>query len=322
MTDGSDASLVVEVSSLAKTYRVGFLMKPVEAVKSVSFTVREGEIVGLIGPNGSGKTTTIKVLLGLCSATSGSARIRGVPVADPRSRERVGFLPENPYVYPYLTPREFVDLCARLSGLDASKREDRVPKALERTGIAYAADRPVHRLSKGMLQRTGLAAALVADPELLVLDEPMSGLDPLGRREVRDLIFEERSAGRTVLFSTHVLSDVEALCDRVVILRKGEVVTAGTVSELVRRAATMVELTLHAVPDHARKEIAGEARILRELGDELVLEVEGDAALGAAIERALHHGARVTSAVPRKDSLEDLFVRQALGAGEPVRGTD
>jgi ABC-2 type transport system ATP-binding protein len=317
-----DPSLVIEISSLAKTYRVGFLMKPVEAVKNVSFSVREGEIVGLIGPNGSGKTTTIKVLLGICGATSGSARIRGIDSADPRARERVGFLPENPYVYPYLTPREFVDLCARLSGLDAAKREERVPKVLERTGIAYAADRPVHRLSKGMLQRTGLAAALVADPELLVLDEPMSGLDPLGRREVRDLIFEERSVGRTVLFSTHVLSDVEALCDRVVILQKGEVMMTGAVSDLVRRSATMVELTLRAVSEGSRKEVVGEARVLRELGDEVVLEVEGDAALGAAIERALAHGARVTSAVPRRDSLEDLFVRQALvGSGEDARGT-
>jgi len=316
----TDASLVVDISALAKTYRVGFLMRSVEAVKGVTFQVHEGEIVGLIGPNGSGKTTTMKMLLGLCRATSGHARIRGIDVSDPRSRERVGFLPENPYVYPYLTPREFVDLCARLSGLDAKKREERVPKVLERTGIAYAADRPVHRLSKGMLQRTGLAAALVADPELLVLDEPMSGLDPLGRREVRDLIFEERSAGRTVLFSTHVLSDVEALCDRVVILQKGEVVMTGAVGDLVRRSATMVELTLRAVAEDARKDIVGGARILREVGEELVLEVEGDAALGAAIERAIAHGARVTSAVPRRDSLEDLFVRQALvGSGDDAR---
>ena len=238
-------------------------------------------------------------------------------MSDRRARERVGFLPENPYVYPYLTPREFIDLCARLSGVSAADRAIRIPRVLERTGIAYAADRPVRRLSKGMLQRTGLAAALVADPELLVLDEPMSGLDPLGRREVRDLIVEERRAGRTVLFSTHVLSDVEVLCDRVVILRAGEVMMTGMVRDLVRRSATMVELTLRAVPDAARSEIAGDCAVLRELGDELVLEVKGEAALSSIIERAMRHGARVTSAIPRKDSLEDLFVQQALvGSGD------
>ncbi|GAC1352484.1 MAG: hypothetical protein NVS3B20_14790 [Polyangiales bacterium] len=310
--DRSAAKLVVEVVGLRKSYRVGFLMKSVEAVKGISFDVREGEIVGLIGPNGSGKTSTLKVLLGLCRPTAGSVRIRGIDVNDPRSRELVGFLPENPYVYPYLTPREFVDLCARLSGMSAFDRSQRIPKVLERTGIAYAADRPVRRLSKGMLQRTGLAAALVAEPELLVLDEPMSGLDPLGRREVRDLIFEERSAGRTVLFSTHVLSDVEVLCDRVVILRKGEVVVQGSVRDLVNRSATMVELTLRAVTPAARSSIASDAQVLRELEDELVLEVEGEDALASTIERATQHGARVTSAIPRKDSLEDLFVRKAL----------
>ncbi len=308
-------SKIVEIDSLRKTYLIGFLRKKVEGARGISFDVHEGEIVGLIGPNGAGKTTTIKVLLGLCAPSSGSAKIRGLDSSDPRSRERVGFLPENPYVYPYLTPREFVDLCGRLSGLSAAARNDRVPKVLDRTGIAWAADRPVHRLSKGMLQRTGLAAALVADPELLVLDEPMSGLDPLGRREVRDLIFEERSNGRTVLFSSHVLSDVEALCDRVVILRQGEVVVSGAVDALVHRGATITELTLRRVGD-LRGKLVERARILREMGDDLVLEVEGEETLGETIALATQGGAKIVSAVPRKDSLEDLFVREALRTGD------
>jgi ABC-2 type transport system ATP-binding protein len=309
---------VIEIDRLHKTYQLGFFRKKVHAVRGISFSVQEGEIVGLIGPNGSGKTTTLKVLLGLCAPTSGSARVRGIDSRDPRSREGLGFLPENPYVYPYLTPREFVDLCGRLSGLDAETRAKRIPRVLERTGIAFAADRPVRRLSKGMLQRTGLAAALVAEPSLLVLDEPMSGLDPLGRREVRDLIFEERRLGRTVLFSSHVLSDIEALCDRVVILHKGLVVTAGLVKDLVKRSATLTELTLRNVPADARASLLDGATVLRELNDELVLEVAGDEGLARAIERALSVGAKVTSAIPRKDSLEDLFVREALQpAGEP-----
>jgi ABC-2 type transport system ATP-binding protein len=309
---------IIEIDKLHKTYRLGLLRKKVEAVRGVSFTVDEGEIVGLVGPNGSGKTTTLKVLLGLCAPTSGSARVRGIDASNPRSRESLGFLPENPYVYPYLTPREFIDLCGRLSGLDSATRNQRIPRVLERTGIAFAADRPVRRLSKGMLQRTGLAAALIAEPSLLVLDEPMSGLDPLGRREVRDLIFEERRLGRTVLFSSHVLSDIEALCDRVVILHKGQVVRAGLVKDLVKRSATLTELTLRNVTADARSTVAEGATVLRELNDELVLEVAGDDGLARAIERALAAGAQVTSAIPRKDSLEDLFVREALQpAGEP-----
>jgi ABC-2 type transport system ATP-binding protein len=286
------------------------------ALDGVDLDIPAGRIVGLIGPNGAGKTTTIKCLLGLCAPTAGAARIRGLDAREPRARESVGFLPENPYVYPYLTPREFVDLCARLSGMTAHDRKDRVPRALERTGIAWAADRPVHRLSKGMLQRTGLAAALVADPELLVLDEPMSGLDPLGRREVRDLIFEERAAGRTVLFSSHVLSDVEALCDRVVILNNGEVVVSGAVSDLIHAGATLAELTLRGVHSELRAQLTERATLLREMGDSLVLEVEGDAVLGELIALALQNGAKLVSAIPRKDSLEDLFVRAALRTGD------
>jgi ABC-2 type transport system ATP-binding protein len=307
---------VVEIENLKKTYLVGFMRKAVEGARGISFDVNEGEIVGLIGPNGAGKTTTIKCLLGLCAPTSGSAKIRGVDAREPRARAKVGFLPENPYVYPYLTPYEFVDLCARLSGVPSKTREEQIPKVLERTGIAWAADRPVHRLSKGMLQRTGLAAALVADPELLVLDEPMSGLDPLGRREVRDLIFEERARGRTVLFSSHVLSDVEALCDRVVILRSGEVVVAGAVNELIHRSATMTELTLRGVDDSLREDLAARSKLLRHMGDEVALEVEGEALVAELVTRALGAGGKLVSAVPRKDSLEDLFVRAALRTGD------
>ncbi len=310
------AQPVVEIANLRKTYLVGFMRKAVEAVRGVSLTVGQGEIVGLIGPNGSGKTSTIKCLLGLCAPTAGSAKIHGIDAREPASRARVGFLPENPYVYPYLTPREFVDLCARLSGMTPAARAERIPLVLERTGIAWASDRAVHSLSKGMLQRTGLAAALVADPELLVLDEPMSGLDPLGRREVRDLIFEEKGGGKTVLFSSHVLSDVEALCDRVVILRRGEVVVSGAIHELIRRSATILELTLRDVDAKTRAVLGERAKILRELGSDLVLEVEGDAVLGDLMRIALDGGSQVVSAVPRKDSLEDLFVREALHTGD------
>jgi ABC-2 type transport system ATP-binding protein len=184
--------------------------------------VRRGEIFGFLGPNGAGKTTTIKMLTGLIEPTSGDAFLFGKRVPSAESRRDVGFLPENPYVYPYLTPREFVEMCGNLSGMRGASLRSRTLEVLTKVGIAYAADRQVRRLSKGMLQRTGLAAALVSDPQMLILDEPMSGLDPVGRKEVRDLIFAERELGRTIFFSTHILSDVEAMCDRVTILRQGE----------------------------------------------------------------------------------------------------
>ena len=204
-------------------------------MNDVSFDVNDGEIFGLIGPNGAGKTTTIKMLTGLIAPSGGSATVFGHAIPSAKAMERVGFMPENPYVYPYLTPTEFVEMCGRLSGLRGRAVRERTARVLEQVGTAYAADRPVGRLSKGMLQRAGLAAALVADPELLILDEPMSGLDPVGRKDVRDLILEERARGKTVFFSTHILSDVETLCDYVTILRQGNVVVSGKLSDLLQQ---------------------------------------------------------------------------------------
>ena len=198
---GPSAEKLIEVKDLKKSFKVGFFQsKLVEAVKGVSFDVRRGEIFGFLGPNGAGKTTTIKMLTGLIAPTSGEAILMGRRVPSGRGAARDRFLPENPYVYPYLTPREFVELCGRLSGMGGKELSSRAMTVLEQVKIAYAADRPVGRLSKGMLQRTGLAAALVADPEMLILDEPMSGLDPVGRKEVRDLIYAERDRGRTIFF--------------------------------------------------------------------------------------------------------------------------
>ncbi|MFS8066638.1 MAG: ABC transporter ATP-binding protein, partial [Byssovorax sp.] len=184
-TASDDRERLIDVRALEKTFKVGFLeRKSVAAVKGVSFDVRRGEIFGFLGPNGAGKTTTIKMLTGLIAPSGGEAFLFGKPVPTPASRERLGFLPENPYVYPYLTPREFVELSGQLSGMSGKALRSRTAEVLELVKITYAADRQVRRLSKGMLQRAGLAAALVSDPEMLILDEPMSGLDPVGRKEV------------------------------------------------------------------------------------------------------------------------------------------
>jgi ABC-2 type transport system ATP-binding protein len=313
------SDVVLRVEQLAKTFTKPFdVLRPfkiqrVEAVRDVSFEVSRGEIFGFLGPNGAGKTTTIKMLTGLIAPTRGRAFILGHEAPSPEAMARVGFLPENPYVYPYLTPREFVSLCARLSGVPGRALAARVEAVIARVGMAYAIDRAVRALSKGMLQRVGLAAALVHEPELLVLDEPMSGLDPVGRKEVRDLIVEEKRAGRTVFFSSHILSDVEMLCDRVCILRKGEVVVKGAIGELLgggkkRRSEVHLGGASDALFAWLSEQGFGPSRI----GEVLVVEADGEESLRAIVERALASGARLESVTQSKDTLEDLFVRQAI----------
>jgi len=224
---------VLEIRDLHKTFRVGFFRKRVDAVRGVSFAVREGEIFGLLGPNGAGKTTTLKVMMGLIAPTAGEIRIFGRASSDPRARRDVGFLPENPYFHEYLTPRELLEFYGRLVGLSGERIRVRRDALIEKVGLADAAGRPLRKFSKGMLQRIGLAQALVGEPRLLVLDEPMSGLDPIGRKFVADLIGDLNRAGTTVLFSSHILSDVERLCHRVVILNRGAKVAEGSLAELV-----------------------------------------------------------------------------------------
>ena len=306
----SETALSVE--NLAKTFVKPFTGTKVEAVRGVSFEVRRGDIFGFLGPNGAGKTTTIKMLTGLIFPTGGKATILGEPVPSPDAMGKVGFLPENPYVYPYLTPREFVSLCGRLNGLSGRTLHAAVERVIERVGITYAMDRRVGALSKGMLQRTGLAAALVHSPELLILDEPMSGLDPVGRKEVRDLIVEESRAGRTVFFSSHILSDVELLCDHVCILRKGEVVAGGSMEDLLGSDLRCSEITLADVPDELVADLSALASTAERLGKSLVLDVQGDEGVKTVLQRALASNLRIESLHPKRETLEDIFVRKAL----------
>lgn len=304
---------LIRVEDLHKSFRLGLLRrKRVDAVRGVSFEVHRGEIFGFLGPNGAGKTTTIKMLTGLIAPSAGKAYLFGAAVPSPEARRRIGFLPENPYVYPYLSPREFVELCGRLSGVSGSVLRKRTMALLERLKIAYAADRPVGKLSKGMLQRTGLAAALVADPEMLVLDEPMSGLDPVGRKEVRDLIFEERDAGRTIFFSTHILSDVETMCDRVAILREGKVVVSGALRQLLRGDVMHTEVTLANVSDQLSSRLGELGFSVITRPDAVEVEVEGEARTSELLQLALGANAQIVKVLPRRETLEDLFLRRAL----------
>jgi ABC-2 type transport system ATP-binding protein len=310
---------MIAVSRLEKSFRLGLARKRVHAVRGISFSVDRGDIFGFLGPNGAGKTTTIKMLTGLIKPSAGSARLLGKEVPSAAARRGLGFLPENPYVYPFLTPREFVEMCGQLSGLRGQALRDRARTVLDKTSVLYAADRPARRLSKGMLQRTALAAALVADPELLILDEPMSGLDPVGRKEVKDLIVDERKAGRTIFFSTHILGDVETLCDRVVILRQGKIVVEGRLDDLLRRESQEVSIVLSGETGELREFCENSGFSLDDAGGRLRVTVGGRGHVPAILELALRRGVEVEEVVPLHATLEELFVREAIAPPDASR---
>lgn len=236
------AETVLRLRNLHKTFRTGFLRRRFEAVCGVDLDLRRGETLGLVGPNGAGKTTTITMILGLVFPTQGSIELFGASADRRQALARIGYLPENPYVYRYLRPLEFLDFCGRLMGMPTAERRQRCVAMVQKVGLEQAVDRPLGKFSKGMLQRMGLAQALLHDPELLILDEPMSGLDPIGRRQVRELLADLRLQGKTLLFTSHILSDVETLCDRVVVLQRGRVTAAGKLDELRHEGETLDKL--------------------------------------------------------------------------------
>src|SRR5687768_2488365 len=238
------SDVVLRADRLCKTFRLGFMRRRVEAVREVSFEVRRGEVFGFLGPNGAGKTTTLKMLMGLIFPSAGRAEVLGLPVPSLAAKRRLGYLPETPYFYDYLTADEFLDLVGALSDVPRSLRRERAAKLIERVGLGQARGRPLRKYSKGMLQRVGIAQALMGDPELVVLDEPMTGLDPLGRKEIRDLILELRDEGRTVFYSTHILPDVEMTCDRVAMVFAGRTRSVGPLTELLSARLLSTEVGL------------------------------------------------------------------------------
>ena len=301
---------VLEVDTLRKTFVRGFLRRRTEAVRGVSFTVEAGEIFGFLGPNGAGKTTTIKILMGLIFPSSGTARVLGAPVGDLRAKLRVGYLPENPYFYDYLDVAELLDMVGRLYGLDRSTRRTRARTLIERVGLGHAGKRSLRSYSKGMLQRAGLAQALMGDPDVVVLDEPMSGLDPIGRKEVREIIEDLRAAGKTVFFSTHILSDASMLCDRVGIIVKGRLRDVGPLGRLLNPRVDRVEIVWSA-PEAAAtrlREREAEHEVTSEGTVSRVPDLEAAQAFTAAL---LEQGGRLLQLTPHRQSLEELFVSEA-----------
>ena len=281
--------------------------------------MESGEVFGLLGPNGAGKTTTLKILFHLVFPTSGTAQVLGKELNDRTMHQRVGYLPENPYFYDHLTPDELLRYTGRLFGLRGVALGQRVNQLLEQVGAAGSRHVPLRRFSKGMVQRVGIAQALINDPEVIFLDEPMSGLDPIGRREVRDLILQLRAQRKTVFFSTHILSDAEALCDRVAVLNAGHLQGCGELREILRLGASVIELTLENPPQDFLEQVRHLVLSMVRTGDRVRLELREDTNIEKILALALQARVRVISLNPVKMSLEDYFLSK-VSPGKDVAG--
>ncbi|MFB3852978.1 MAG: ABC transporter ATP-binding protein [Vicinamibacterales bacterium] len=317
--------LAIETTGLTKDYAVGFWRpRPHRALDNLSIGVEPGEVFGFLGPNGAGKTTTLKLLNHLVHPTSGSARIFGRPIGDVAVRRRVGFLPESPYFYDHLTAEELLSYFGRLFGIGRVEARRKASSLLDRVGIGAERRFPLRKLSKGMLQRVGLAQALVNEPDLLFLDEPMSGLDPIGRLEVRKLVLELRDRGCTIFFSSHILSDAEALCSRVAILSKGVLVASGRIEEMLAFGIKGWELIVSELPASAAASLGERGWAPREISSgRYAFEVPSAERPDRILAEVLSTGASLVSLNPLRQTLEDFFVERVGGVsapGRPVEG--
>ncbi|MBI4460957.1 MAG: ABC transporter ATP-binding protein [Acidobacteria bacterium] len=300
----------IEISGLSKDYKLGFWrQRNWRALHRLSLTVEQGEVFGFLGPNGAGKTTTIKILMGLIFPTEGAAAILGYPVGRPEAFRRIGYLPEQPYFYDYLTAQELLDYFACFFALTPAERRRRRDAVLEQVGLSEFRWLPLRKFSKGMLQRVGLAQAILHQPEVVVLDEPMSGLDPVGRREVRDLIVQLKAEGRTVFFSTHILSDAEALCDRVAVLNRGHLVGVGRIAELLQPQAGHEAVLDCRAPELLAKLELLAAKPIHASGGQYRVEVP-EQHLRPLLELCQSESIRLISLNPVRFSLEDYFMEK------------
>jgi ABC-2 type transport system ATP-binding protein len=300
---------VLEVAGVAKVYRSPMTLKPFTAVHQVSLALRGGEIFGLLGPNGAGKTTTIKMILGLTRPTRGTIRLWGREPQDRLARVRLGYLPENPCFYDHLTAREYLALVGSLFDLPSRTARLRADELLARLGLAKDAAKPLRKYSKGMTQRLGIAQALLNRPDLLVLDEPMSGLDPIGRADVKQILREERARGATILMSSHVLAETETLCDRVAILHRGHVIEQGDVKGLLESGVLEWEITVDGLGEAAAQRLRAEGHEVEGQGPRRVVRVREASALQEILRAFARDALFIHAVEPRRPSLEEHFVR-------------
>jgi ABC-2 type transport system ATP-binding protein len=296
---------VLKIDDVRKSFSVGLVPKRREVLKGISFEVAEGEIFGYLGPNGAGKTTTLKCALGLIFPDSGSIRIFGLPHLSLKAKARVGFLPENPYFYDYLTGEEFLDFYGQLFSLPRPVRRERAARLLKLVGMDRAAGVQLRKYSRGMLQRIGLAQALINEPALVLLDEPLGGLDPLGRKELRDIIVRIKDEGKTVLLSSHILQDIEMICSRVAILLAGRVVSQGALRDLISEKVLFTEVEVAGLP---ASELEAFGDCLTSAPGRTLVKIHDPERVDGALAHILSRRGRVLSLIPRTQTLEDLFV--------------
>jgi ABC-2 type transport system ATP-binding protein len=298
---------LIEARSLEKVYGSRFGTRRVRALAGIDIAVPAGQLFGLLGPNGAGKTTAVKILLGLTRPTGGEARLLGLPASDPESRRRVGYLPEGHRFPGYLTARQTIEIFGRMSGLSRRQAASRVPALLERVRLSGWADVRVKKFSKGMTQRLGLASALVHDPEVLLLDEPTDGVDPVGRREIRDLLKEEAARGRAILVNSHLLSEIEQTCDRVAVLRRGEVAAQGTIAELTA-SGFRYRMSVSPLDDGLVASLRETGAPVERVNGHLELTARDLEHLNALVDRVRARGSALSELSPLRSSLEDVFV--------------
>ena len=301
------ANLPIEAQGVRKVYRARFRGRNVNALDGIDLRVEPGEVFGLLGPNGAGKTTTVKILLGLTRPTAGSARLFGLPSSDPESRRRVGYLPEGHRFPGYLTARQTLMIFGKMSGVDGATLARRAPELLERVRLSEWADVRVKKFSKGMTQRLGLASALIHDPDVLLLDEPTDGVDPVGRREIRDLLQEEAARGKAILLNSHLLSEIERMCGRVAVLRAGRVVAQGRIEDLTA-TGSRYRLVASGVDERLMSAFRETGASIERINGHFDLTARDVDHLNALVDRLRSGGAKLQELSPVRSSLEDVFV--------------